>query len=250
MSRMNVKKTHTHTHICIKIPTLVSRIHAIFRSSSEKTFVPETVPFGFIVFSPCSIEMFILTVSSLTRLKTEYSQNSRSYGAPSLAACTPLPSVLMSLALVPVSRTHLGAFWTGGTSRTRCLRMVTLRSSMFKTSNCKSTKNSLLSSSKPLPETFDRSTRVMESVCARRVLYGKRWCCARDWWIMAVITGDTWNLVILLFLRTPHHGHTLVTDNHINTHTEQQTKKTTELVGSTKEPRRGFPNTSPDKQTS
>ena len=33
--------------------------------------------------------------------------------------------------------------------------------------------------------------------------------------MMAVIRGDTWNLVLLLFLRTSHHGYTLVTDIHI-----------------------------------
>ena len=32
-----------------------------------------------------------------------------------------------------------------------------------------------------------------------------------------LIAGDTWNLVILLSVSTPHHGHTLVTYNHIRT---------------------------------
>ena len=43
-----------------------------------------------------------LTDSFVTRLKTEYSQNSRLYGALSLAASTPLLSVLLPLALVVV----------------------------------------------------------------------------------------------------------------------------------------------------
>ena len=49
--------------------------------------------------------------------------------------------------------------------------------------------------------------------------------------MMAVFKEDTWNLVLLLFLRTPHNGHTLVTGHHIKTHI-QHTK--TELVGSTR----------------
>ena len=53
-------------------------------------------------FSPCSKKKFILTDSFLTRLKTEYYQNSRSYGALSLAASTLVLSVLLPLALVPV----------------------------------------------------------------------------------------------------------------------------------------------------
>ena len=38
--------------------------------------------------------------------------------------------------------------------------------------------------------------------------------------MMAVQTcrREAWNLVLLLFLCTPHHGHTLVTDNRIITH--------------------------------
>ena len=32
-----------------------------------------------------------------------------------------------------------------------------------------------------------------------------------------LIAGDTWNLVSLLPLSTPHHGHTPVTDTHTNT---------------------------------
>ena len=51
---------------------------------------------------------------------------------------------------------------------------------------------------------------------------------------------------VLLYLGTLHHGHTLVTDNSINTLT-QHTEQPTELVGSTKIPSRGFPNTSPEK---
>ena len=61
-------------------------------------------------------------------------------------------------------------------------------------------------------------SEVMESLWSGQGLIRERWCCARGWWMMAVIIGNSWNLDLLLFLRTPHHGHTLVTDNHINTH--------------------------------
>ena len=87
-------------------------------------------------------------------------------------------------------------------------------------------------------------TGVMESLWSAEGLIRERWCCARGWLMLAVITGDKWNFVLLLFLCTPHYGHTLVTDNHINTHIQLN-----ELVGSTKISSRGFPNTSPEKQT-
>ena len=54
-------------------------------------------------------------------------------------------------------------------------------------------------------------TGVMESLCVGMGLIRERWCCARGWLMIALLTGDTWNLVVLLFLRTPHHGHTLAT---------------------------------------
>ena len=112
---------HALSSICIKVMILASCIHVIFRSFSEQTSLPGIVPFGFIVFLFCSMKKFILTDSSLTRMKTEYSQNSQSHGVCSLAASTPLLSVFLPLALVPVSRTFLGASRTSGTSRTRCL---------------------------------------------------------------------------------------------------------------------------------
>ena len=36
--------------------------------------------------------------------------------------------------------------------------------------------------------------------------------------MIAVFTGDTWNPVLILSLSTPHHGHALVIDNHIDIH--------------------------------
>ena len=67
-----------------------------------------------------------------------------------------------------------------------------------------------------------------------------------------MITGDTWNLVLLLHLSTSCHGHTLVTDSHTNIHIQHTnlTHQLTELIGSTKEPSRGFPNTFSEEQTS
>ena len=47
--------------------------------------------------------------------------------------------------------------------------------------------------------------------------------------------------LLSLSLSTTHHGYTLVTYTH---------QHPTELLGSTKEPTQGFPNPSPEKQTS
>ena len=45
--------------------------------------------------------------------------------------------------------------------------------------------------------------------------------CARGWWMLAgahrIIADDTRNLVVLSSFSTPHHGHTLVTYNHMRT---------------------------------
>ena len=46
-----------------------------------------------------------------------------------------------------------------------------------------------------------------------------------------IIVGYIRNLILSLSLSTPHLGHTLVTDNHINTNIQS-----TEFVGSRKEP--------------
>ena len=35
--------------------------------------------------------------------------------------------------------------------------------------------------------------------------------------LTGLISGDAWNLVVLSSLSTPHHGHTLVTYNHLRT---------------------------------
>ena len=201
---------------------------------------------------------------------------------PFLAASTPLPSVLVPLAPVPVSRTFLGAFSTGGTSRTSCLlranhhrycrQLFSMNVSFLggQTPSFKSTTNSLLFPSKPFPETFDRFTSVRwssplvysggslrrvphycrgNSMCAEGLIR-KRWCCARGWLIIAVLTGDTWNLIYYYF-SVPHMMgiHSSRYQLIIPTHTSIQ-PHTTELVGSTKIPRRGFSKTFPEKQTS
>ena len=82
---------------------------------------------------------------------------------------------------------------------------------------------------------------VMERFWNGPGLLREKWCCARGWWMLAVLTGDTWNLVLSLYLSNPHHGHTLVTYTH---------QHPTILVGSTRQPTRGLPNKSPEKQTS
>ena len=221
--------------ICIKSLILFSRIHAIFLSSlwpivniiSGNNFFRAHGVFALVEEE---VHFNRYQGSFLTRLKTEYCQNSRSYGAPSLAASTPMFSVLLPLALVPVSCTLLGASLAGSTSRTRCLLRALLvgvissalvfwevNSSFLgaQNPNSKSTKNSLLSASKPLPEAFDRPTSVfvgsftgsptsiIESLWSGKGLIQERWCCARGWWMMAVLTRDTWNLVLLLFLQYP-----------------------------------------------
>ena len=47
-------------------------------------------------------------------------------------------------------------------------------------------------------------TNVVESLWSGQGLTRERWCCARSWWNIAVLTGliagDTWNLVLLLSL--------------------------------------------------
>ena len=112
---------------------------------------------------------------------------------------------------------------------------------MFKNPNYKSTKNSLLSPSEPLPETFDRSTSVfvesltvgfptsvMESLWSGEGLIRERWGCARDWWMIAAqaCRRETLNLVILPYHGIPrHHGYVLVTDNRINNRNDQITGK-------------------------
>ena len=54
-------------------------------------------------------------------------------------------------------------------------------------------------------------------------------------------TSQIYGTFILLYFGTPHHGHTLITYNHVNT-------LICELVESTKISRRGLPNTSPEKK--
>ena len=105
-----------------------------------------------------------------------------------------------------------------------CLQLFWMNSSLFdvrKTQNLKSLKIILLSSTKPSSETFDRSTSsVMEYLWRRQGLLRKKWCCAWGWWMMG---GQAYRRRymeprFLLSLSTPHQdGHTLVTDNYINT---------------------------------
>ena len=125
----------------------------------------------FIVFSPCSTKNFILTGNILTRLKTENSQNSRSCGVPSLDTSTPLFNVLLPLALVPVlvlssllprlvvtcQRSSPGAldrhspqlFWKEYHSLAAQKTFTCWKKCSRKKTNFTSTRNSLLSSSKP-----------------------------------------------------------------------------------------------------
>ena len=58
------------------------------------------------------------------------------------------------------------------------------------------------------------------------------------------IAGNTWNLILSLSPSTPRHW---AYSRNILSSTPD---RTSEFVGSTKEPTRGLPNTSPEKQTS
>ena len=59
---------------------------------------------------------------------------------------------------------------------------------------------------------------LVDSLWSGQGLLRERWCCARGWWMLAVLTrliaGDTWNLVSLSSFSTPHHAHTLATYTH------------------------------------
>ena len=147
--------------------------------------------------------------SFLTRLKTEYFQNSRSGGAPSLATSTSLLSGLLPLALVPVlalssvlprpvvtyqlpppgtlDRYYPQLFWKDSSSLDVQETFSYWKFSR-KSSNFRSTKNSLLSSSKPSGlETFHRSTSIMSGVSYRRVPH---WCNGKSLSRDGSYTGD------------------------------------------------------------
>ena len=150
-------------------------------------------------WSPCS-KKFILIDSFLTRWKTEYIQNSRSYRAPLLASSTTLLSVLLPLALVKVSCTLLGASWAGGNVPAASSGPVSIGISptlFWKKSSsldvqkkciCRYTKYSRLPSSKASSETFDRSNSAMQSLCASMGLIRERWYCTWGYSKIAVPT--------------------------------------------------------------
>ena len=48
--------------------------------------------------------------------------------------------------------------------------------------------------------TVELPTGVMESLWSGEGLVRERWCYARGWLMIAVLTGDTWNLVDVLLL--------------------------------------------------
>ena len=59
-------------------------------------------------------------------------------------------------------------------------------------------------------------TSVIGSLFDGQGLVRKKWCCASGligWWpvVTGLIAGDALDLVVLLSLSTPTHGHTLVT---------------------------------------
>ena len=85
----------------------------------------------------------------------------------------------------------------------------------------------------------------MESLCGGEGLLQKRWCCAWGWWMLVVLTRHRCMEPCFIIIAQNPTSWAYIRNRQPCQHTD-----TTELVGFTRIPGRGFASTSPGKQAS